>query len=165
MVDKSTIAPGPRPALRVDGSSVIDASALDRDLALACDVCVVGSGAGGGIAAEALARAGLAVVIVEEGPLRTSADFRMLEAEAYPDLYQESAARKTSDKAINILQGRFVGVGTTVNWTSSFRTPPVTLDHWARVHGVRGFDAQSLQPWFERIEAKLSIAPWTIAPN
>jgi choline dehydrogenase-like flavoprotein len=158
MVDKSTI-------LRVDGSSVIDASTLDRDLALACDVCIVGSGAGGGIAAEACARAGLAVVIVEEGPLRTSSDFRMLESQAYPDLYQESAARKTADKAINILQGRCVGGGTTVNWTSSFRTPPVTLDHWARVHGLRGFDAEALRPWFERVEAKLSIAPWTAAPN
>jgi choline dehydrogenase-like flavoprotein len=158
MVDKSTM-------IRVDGASVIDASTLERDLALACDVCVVGSGAGGGIAAETLARAGLAVVIVEEGPLRTSSDFRMLESDAYPELYQESAARKTADKAINILQGRCVGGGTTVNWTSSFRTPPVTLDHWARVHGLRGFDADALRPWFERVEARLSIAPWTVAPN
>lgn len=36
---------------------------------IACDVAMVGSGAGAGITAELLARAGLKVVIVEEGPL------------------------------------------------------------------------------------------------
>ena len=63
----------------------------------------------------------------------------MRESEAYPELYQESAARKTRDKAINILQGRCVGGGTTVNWTSSFRTPPATLAFWQREFGLAGF--------------------------
>ena len=61
----------------------------------------------------------------------------MLEREAYPDLYQESARAQDRDKAINILQGRCVGGGTTVNWTSSFRTPPATLACWQREYGLR----------------------------
>ncbi|MDO9359942.1 MAG: GMC family oxidoreductase N-terminal domain-containing protein, partial [Polaromonas sp.] len=89
---------------------------------IVCDVVIVGSGAGAGITAELLAKSGLQVVIVEEGPLKSSTDFNQKESEAYPQLYQESAARKTEDKAINILQGRCVGGSTTVNWTSSFRT-------------------------------------------
>ena len=144
---------------------VIDASRDPDDIAIECDVCVVGSGAGGGVVAETLARAGLTVVIVEEGPLRTSSDFRMLESQAYPDLYQESAARKTQDKAINILQGRCVGGGTTVNWTSSFRTPQATLAHWQRVHRLAGFAAKDLAPWFDAVEARLSIADWQVPPN
>ena len=76
---------------------------------LTCDVAIIGSGAGAGITAELLAKAGLKVVIVEEGPLKSSSDFNQKESEAYPQLYQESAARKTEDKAINILQGRCVG--------------------------------------------------------
>ncbi|HVF63475.1 MAG TPA: GMC family oxidoreductase [Casimicrobiaceae bacterium] len=147
------------------GWSVIDASGLPADRVLDCDVCIVGSGAGGGVAAEILANAGLRVVIVEEGPLRTASDFRMLESEAYPDLYQESAARKTLDRAINILQGRCVGGGTTVNWTSSFRTPTTTLAHWSRFHDVTGFGERDLEPWFARIESRLSIARWDVAPN
>src|SRR3954462_3692850 len=95
---------------------------------IACDVAIVGSGAGAGITAELLTRAGLKVVLVEEGPLRSSSNFNQEEAQAYPELYQESAARKTRDKAITILQGRCVGGSTTVNWTSSFRTPVPTLD-------------------------------------
>ena len=62
---------------------------------LECDVVVVGTGAGGGITAELLARAGFKVLMLEEGPLKTSRDFNQLESEAYPTLYQESAARST----------------------------------------------------------------------
>src|SRR5262249_40442964 len=87
----------------------IAAAAPSRDLALEVDVVIVGSGAGGGVTAETLAMAGLRVAIVEEGPLKSSSDFRMREREAYPQLYQESAARQTRDKAITILQGRSVG--------------------------------------------------------
>ena len=147
------------------GWDVVDASTLDADLIVEADVAIVGSGAGGGVTAETLALAGCKVVVLEEGPLRSSTDFRMREAEAYPDLYQESAARKTADKAINILQGRCVGGGTTVNWTSSFRTPASTLGHWQRALGIEGFDEESLAPWFARMEQRLGIAPWAVAPN
>jgi len=147
------------------GGRVIDASVLERDLALDADVVIVGTGAGGGIAAETLSEAGLSVILVEEGPLRTSRDFHMSEAQAYPDLYQDSAARKTKDKAINILQGRCVGGGTTVNWTSSFRTPPATLAYWAQKLHLDGFAVEDLAPWFARMETRLSIGPWDMAPN
>jgi choline dehydrogenase-like flavoprotein len=147
------------------GWNVIDAPTLQRDLTLEADVAIVGTGAGGGTAAEIFADAGLRVLMIEEGPLRSSRDFRMRESDAYRDLYQESAARKTADKAINILQGRCVGGGTTVNWTSSFRTPAATLAHWAAAHGLTGFGDRDLGPWFERVEARLRVAPWTVAPN
>src|SRR5205085_85607 len=129
------------------------------------EVVIVGTGAGGGTAAEILSDAGLNVVLIEEGPLATSSDFHMLEAEAYAQLYQESAARKTSDRAINILQGRCVGGGTTVNWTSSFRTPEPTLAHWAREFGIRGLSTAELAPWFARMEQRLGIAPWLVPAN
>jgi choline dehydrogenase-like flavoprotein len=147
------------------GWKVIDASTLTADLTLDADVVIVGTGAGGGTAADILCDAGLNVVLVEEGPLATSSDFHMLEAEAYSQLYQESSARKTKDRAINILQGRCVGGGTTVNWTSSFRTPGPTLDHWAREFGIGGLGADELAPWFARMEQRLGIAPWLVAPN
>lgn len=132
---------------------------------LVCDVAIVGSGAGGGITAELLAKAGLNVVIVEEGPLKSSSDFRQLESDAYPTMYQESAARKTRDKAINILQGRCVGGSTTVNWTSSFRTPVATLDHWRSHFALADFGNDALAPYFEQAERRLSIGPWLTPPN
>ena len=132
---------------------------------ITCDVAIIGSGAGAGITAELLAKAGLSVVIVEEGPLKSSADFNQQESVAYPSLYQESAARKTQDKAINILQGRCVGGSTTVNWTSSFRTPVATLEYWRAHFGLDSFGNDALAPYFAQAEQRLSIGPWLTPPN
>lgn len=136
-----------------------------RPATLHCDVAIVGSGAGAGISAELLASAGLDVVIVEEGPLKSSRDFNQLESEAYPSLYQESAGRKTADKAITILQGRCVGGSTTVNWTSSFRTPPATLAYWRQHFQLPDLTDNELFTWFQQAEDRLNIGPWLAAPN
>ena len=147
------------------GWKVIDASKVEAERNFDADVVIVGTGAGGGVSAEILARAGLNVLLVEEGPLKSTRDFKMREAQAYPYLYQESAARKTKDKGINILQGRCVGGSTTVNWTSSFRTPPMTLEYWRRSFGLGELSAETLAPWFEMMERRLGIHPWPVMPN
>jgi len=147
------------------GWQVTDCASLQRGLTLEADVVVIGSGAGGGVTADILAQAGLAVLIVEEGGLNSSKQFKMREADAYPALYQESAARKTRDKAINILQGRTVGGSTTVNWTSSFRTPPATLAHWQSHHSLAACTVASLAPWFEMMERRLHVSDWPVPPN
>ncbi|MES2160718.1 MAG: GMC family oxidoreductase [Pseudomonadota bacterium] len=161
---KGTI-PDPIRAGLAAGWRVTDCARLDADLTLEADVIIVGSGAGGGVSAEILALSGLRVLIVEEGALRSSSDFNMKEAEAYPQLYQESAARKTRDKGINILQGRTVGGTTTVNWTSSFRTPDITLAYWTKQFGLKDYTPEKLAPWFGMMEQRLNISDWAAAPN
>ncbi|MCC6929304.1 MAG: GMC family oxidoreductase [Gemmatimonadaceae bacterium] len=142
-----------------DGATLADGSTFEGDVA------IVGTGAGGGVTAEILSAAGLKVILIEEGGLRSTRDFRMLESEAYPTLYQESASRKTKDKGINIMQGRTVGGTTVVNWTSSFRTPPSTLAHWQERFGLTDLTTEALTPWWEQMERRLSIAPWGMPPN
>ncbi|WP_341503213.1 GMC family oxidoreductase [Gallaecimonas sp. GXIMD4217] len=128
---------------------------------LDADVVVVGSGAGGAITAERLSRTGLKVLLLEEGPLRSSNDFNMDEGWSYAELYQDGAARQTRDGAIAILQGRAVGGSTLVNWTSSFRTPERTLAHWR----AQGLALDGLERWFEVMEKDLNISPWRLPPN
>ncbi|HSK41905.1 MAG TPA: GMC family oxidoreductase [Arenibaculum sp.] len=147
------------------GWKVFDASALADDMMLEADVAIVGTGAGGGVAAEILARAGLRVVMVEEGPLKSTHDFRMRESDAYAQLYQESGARWTGDKAIKILQGRCVGGSTTVNWTTTFRTPASTLGYWRQRFGLVDLDPARLTPWFEAMERRLDVAAWDVPAN
>lgn len=132
------------------------------DMDVACDVCVVGSGAGGAVLAAGLCARGLRVVMLEEGGSYTKADFDLHERHAYPALYQERGARATADLAITILQGRSVGGGTTVNWTTCFRTPDRVLDHWRRAYGVEGLDPDTLRPHFEAVEARLGIHEWPV---
>lgn len=137
--------------------NVVDGSAATADLDLEADVCVIGSGAGGAVTAAVLAEAGRSVIVVEEGGYFTHADFDMREAHTVPRLYQESMQRTTEDLAISILQGRAVGGTTVVNWTTSFRTPPDVVDHWAKEHAVGGFAYADLVPHYEAIERRLSI--------
>lgn len=145
---------------------ILGAADLGADRDEEADVCVIGSGAGGAVLAAGLAERGLRVVVLEEGGHHTARDFRRVdEAWSLPWLYQERGTRATADLAITILQGRSVGGGTTVNWTTCFRTPERILDHWRRVHGST-LTAEALAPHFSAVEARLGIAPWEeVAPN
>jgi choline dehydrogenase-like flavoprotein len=104
-----------------------------------------------------LAQAGARVLVLEEGGHHTRREFNMQESWAFPTLYQEHGNRATEDLSIMILQGRSVGGGTTINWTSSFRTPETTLARWARHHGVEGLDLATLAPHFAAVEERLNI--------
>lgn len=150
---------------RERGWDIVDASTATSPLQLEADVVIVGTGAGGGTAAETLSQAGLKVVLLEAGPLKTSSEFDMKERAAYRDLYQEGTGRGTKDGGMVILQGRSVGGSTTVNWTTSFRTPPQTLKFWAEHMGVSGCSEEELAPHFAHMEERLNIHEWPQAPN
>ena len=109
---------------------VMTGDKVTSDLVLDADVVIVGSGAGGSVLAAELAQAGKRVVLLEEGGYHTHTDFKGQEGWSYPNLYQDRGGRSTEDQSISILQGRAVGGSTVVNWTTCFRTPKTTLDHW-----------------------------------
>jgi len=121
------------------------------------DVCIIGSGCGGGAAAKVLAEAGRRVVVLEEGGYYTASDFDMTEETAYRNLYRERGGQATDDLAVTVLQGRCVGGSSTVNWTTSLRTPEFVLDRWEHVFDVKGLSPKELEPYFERIEKYLNI--------
>ncbi len=133
---------------------------LTADVAVDCDVCVIGSGSGGAWLAHELTKAGRRVVLLEEGGYHTRRDFDMVEGRAYMTLYQQQAARGTDDLSITIFQGRSVGGGTTVNWCSSFRTPERILALWRDRHGVDTLSAGVLTPHWEAVEQRLRIKEW-----
>ena len=116
------------------------------------DVCVIGSGARGAVAAAELAAAGLSVVVLEQGHYWTAADFTQREEEMLPRLFEEAGMRQTVDGAVTILQGRNVGGSTVHNLCYCFRTPEAILRMWREEHGLSGLTPESLQPSFERVE-------------
>ena len=144
---------------------ITNAGTLAQHATIEADVIIIGTGAGGGVSAETLSQAGLKVVMIEEGGLFTSDNFNMDELQAYGDLYQEGAARASKDGAIAIFQGRAVGGTTVVNWTSSFRTPNSTLEHWAKHHAVKGASPAEMTPYFEQMEKRLNVEKWAMPPN
>ena len=136
---------------------LIEASTLTADQNLTTDVVIIGTGAGGGYSAEVLTKAGFKVIMVEEGAYHTAKTFSQNEAEATAMLYQQDGAQKTKDKAIVVLQGRNVGGGTTVNWTTSIRTPSNTLKHWRNRHGLTTLSDKELAPYFVEVEQRLNM--------
>lgn len=146
------------------GWSYLDASTLTADRQFEADVVIVGSGAGGAMAAEQLCLAGFKVILLEMGSLYEGKNFKQQERWAYPALYQDGAGRKTLDQSIGILQGRTVGGSTTVNWTTSIRTPQKTLDYWRTEFGS-DLTSENLAPYFQQAEQRLNIHPWPVPPN
>jgi choline dehydrogenase-like flavoprotein len=128
-----------------------------EDRTIECDVCIVGSGAGGAVVAERLASRGKRVVVLEDGGFHTSDRFDMQERHMTPRLYQELGGRATADGSIMIVQGRAVGGTTVVNWTTCFRTPASVFEHWAEHHGVEGPTHDAIVPHWERIERRLNV--------
>ena len=137
--------------------SIRTGAQVSRDLDLTCDVCVVGSGAGGAVVAQRLATAGKSVIVLEDGGFHTSARFDLTERNMFARLYQEGGARATADQSMAILQGRAVGGTTVVNWTTCFRTPERVMQFWAEHHGVDGLTHDALVPHWERIEQRLNV--------
>jgi len=135
---------------------------LTKDLTVECDVCVIGSGAGGAWTAHELVKQGKRVVMLEEGGYHTRREFDMTEARAFTNLYQELGDRGTDDLAITILQGRSVGGGTTVNWCSSFRTPDRIIQTWRDRFGIDTLSTEILTPHWEAIEKRLHVAQWPL---
>jgi long-chain-alcohol oxidase len=117
--------------------------AIGRDSDLSCEVCVVGSGAGGGVAAAVLARAGLDVVVLEAGPHVEDAGFGGPEVDAYRGLYLDSAALTTVDGGIGLLAGSCVGGTTAINYTTSFRTPEELKAEWGEPFTSADYDASA----------------------
>jgi len=160
---------GSKPASRPEGekrtapTTIHKGAELSGHTSLDCDVCIIGSGAGGAVLAAELVARGLDVVMLEAGGHYTRDDFVALDEQwAFTNLYQDCGGRATADQAITILQGRSVGGGTTVNWTTCFRTPDRILTHWADVHGIEGYTTEALRPHFEAVEERLGIKPWPI---
>jgi choline dehydrogenase-like flavoprotein len=129
------------------------------DLVTRADVCVIGSGAGGAVAAAELAAAGRDVVVLEQGEHWTSRDFTQREDEMLPRLFEEAGMRQTQDGGITILQGRCVGGSTVHNLCYAFRTPPPILRMWREEHALPELTDASLAESFARVEAQLRVKP------
>ncbi len=117
----------------------LDPIEIEHDKEIACDVVIVGSGAGGGCVAAGLAAAGLDVVIVEKGGYHAEPDFHHHESVAMRELFLYGSTLTTSDLGCRVIAGSTIGGGTLVNYAVAFRTPDFVLKEWARVSGVEAF--------------------------
>jgi choline dehydrogenase-like flavoprotein len=121
------------------------------------DVCVIGSGAGGGVVAGQLAKQGKKVVVLEAGGYFNESDFAQLELQAYQDMFWRGGPNPSADGNITLQAGTSLGGGTTINWTNCLRTTDWVRADWANDHGLEGLDGSDydrhLDAVLERIGA------------
>ncbi len=150
--------PGPLGVQRPAAARALRVTVPQRDLELTADVCVVGSGAGGGTAAAVLAVAGKDVIVLEAGGYYDDADFDGAELKGFYNLYADRGFASTADRSAGLLAGECVGGGTVVNYTTSFRTPDDVRAEWAAA-GVPWFTSEeytrSLDAVCERLHVNL----------
>ena len=122
-----------------------------------CDVAIVGSGAGGAVAATVLAEAGLDVVVLEAGPHLDRHSYPEEPVEALRALYRDGGLTVCEGRpAIPTPVGRAVGGTTVINSGTCFRAPEPVLARWATQHGIPW--AGDLQADYAEAEEMLAVA-------
>src|SRR5664279_1667051 len=125
-----------------------------------CDYLIVGSGAGGSIAAYRLAcsvKDPGKILVVESGsryqPLQ---DFQDSEIDMMKKLYKEGGLQQTKKTSMTVLQGECVGGSTIVNNAVCFRIPDHVRKQWKEEFGLslHGIDAE-----YDQIEKELHVVP------
>ncbi len=125
------------------------------------DVCVIGAGAGGAVAAAELAEGGARVVVLEQGPHHDPDYFTARPMGMMARLYRDGGQTTTLGTPPVLLPlGRGLGGTTLVNSGTCFRTPLRVLERWRSEHGLE-LDQGELASCFERIEGALSVAEVT----
>jgi choline dehydrogenase-like flavoprotein len=123
-----------------------------------CDVVIVGSGAGGAVAAATLAEAGLDVIVLEAGD--------SYDRDSYPSDPLDAIASLYRDAGLTIAEGsppipvpvaRTVGGTTVINSGTCFRAPEPVLEHWRDRYGIDWTDR--LAPDFAEAEEFLRVTP------
>ena len=148
--------PGPLGVQKPKTQTTLQVTVPEKDLQLSCDVCVVGSGAGGATAAAILAAAGKDVIVLEAGSYFDDADFDGAELRGFQRLYSEGGSSATRDHSVNLLSGECLGGTTVVNYSTSFRTPDDIRAEWSSA-GVPWFTSEEYTRSLDAVCARLAV--------
>ncbi|HEY6550600.1 MAG TPA: GMC family oxidoreductase, partial [Solirubrobacterales bacterium] len=123
-----------------------------------CDVVIVGSGAGGAVAAATLAELGLDVIVLEAGQSFNRKNYPDEPLAAIASLYRDGGLTIAEGRPqIPIPVGRAVGGTTVVNSGTCFRAPQPVLEDWCNRFGIDW--AQDLDFAFAEAEEFLRVTP------
>jgi choline dehydrogenase-like flavoprotein len=156
--------PGP-PTLAPAAERTIKPLPVTAPTTLYTDVVIVGSGAGGGVVAGELAKAGLDVIVLEKGAYHAEPDFSGHELASTQRMFENQGLLTTNDLGVVILAGSTLGGGTTVNWCASLRTPEWVVQEWAKDYGVTTFTGKDYQDALDAVSTRINVNTNECAAN
>jgi choline dehydrogenase-like flavoprotein len=127
------------------------------DASYDCDVCVVGSGAGGSVLAYELGRSGANVIVMEAGGYETADGFDQKELNMMNRLFDEYGTAATKDLSFLLLAGRGAGGGTVVNWCTCLRPPDFVMREWERDFGIAGLTSPAFASKIDSVWSTLKV--------
>ena len=108
----------------------------DVSIPKSIEVAVIGSGSGGGIAANLLNEE-YEVGIFEKGSYGNGEINN--ETFGYHNFYETNGIQQTRGYKVLLLAGKGIGGGTSINWTTSLRTPDKILSEWDTLTGQESY--------------------------
>lgn len=143
-------------------SQVTPAEALDTETTIHAEVVVIGTGAGGGAIAAALAEQGVAVAVVEAGRFVQRSEFSGDPLARMRQFYRDAGFTfSIGTPPIFIPTGSMVGGTTAINSGTCFRTPDAVLEQWRRDHGLSELTSEHMAPYLDAVVEELQVGPGT----
>ena len=119
------------------------------------EVAVIGSGAGGGIAANLLNEK-YEVGIFDKGNFPNGVTNN--ETFGYHNFYETNAIQQTRGYKVQLLAGMGIGGGTSINWTTSLRTPDNILSEWDSLTKQNNyFNSDQFKKSLDYVSEKLNV--------
>ncbi|KAK3435199.1 hypothetical protein EUGRSUZ_D02566 [Eucalyptus grandis] len=126
-------------------------------LSIQCDAVVIGSGAGGGVVAGVLAKAGHKVLVLEKGSYCARSNLSLLEGPTMDQMYLSGGLVATEDMSTLVLAGSTVGGGSTINWSASLRTPQHVMNEWSNKYDLELFDSKLYQEALDVVCKRMGV--------
>ncbi len=131
-----------------------------RGFDVSADAIVVGSGAGGAVAAANLSRAGLRTVIVEAGPRITKDEMTRDAPRFLARYFWEGGLRIVGGTVPSpSMHARVLGGNTVVNSAIMFELPDWVKKEWTEETGIDLFQSPELAAAFQRVFDRTGTAP------
>ncbi len=143
-------------------SRVEEARHQKGPLSLDCDVVVIGSGAGGMVAATILAEAGLDVIVLEEGKhVPNPVQGKLRQSESLRHLWRDGGMSVAfglgGAPTVNVTAGVGVGGSSILTGGVCLRVPDAILAPWSRELGLDELTPEGLDPYYREVEEAIHV--------